>query len=259
MTSPPDWLVERVALDEVPATSRDRVEQADPAELADRVAALRADNAAELATYPAGPAVAQIEARVATSKRKRRNLVLGAMSVAAVAAVAIIVFRPEWTPQRADETEVTRVKGATRLLAFRLIGDQVEKLGADAIVHAGDLIQLRYNAGGQKYGLIASIDGAGAVTLHYPAAEDASPDATAIAPKPTALPNAYQLDDAPRFERFFFITCDDPIDVKRSLEALRERAQRGDAATAWLEMPEGMRQWSLRLRKPSSNPKAPTP
>ena len=33
MTSLPDWLVERAALDEVPATSRDRIDRADPQEM----------------------------------------------------------------------------------------------------------------------------------------------------------------------------------------------------------------------------------
>ncbi|MBC7974700.1 MAG: hypothetical protein H7138_06905, partial [Myxococcales bacterium] len=65
MTSLPDWLVERAALDEVPAQSRDRVSRGDPRELAERVAALHADNAAELAAHPVGPAMSQIEARIA--------------------------------------------------------------------------------------------------------------------------------------------------------------------------------------------------
>jgi hypothetical protein len=61
--------------------------------------------------------------------------------------------------------------------------------------------------------LIASIDGAGVVTLHYPANADAPALATALAQKPTSLPQAYVLDDAPQFERFFFITSEDPIEV----------------------------------------------
>lgn len=255
MTSLPDWLVERAALDEVAPASRDRARQADPAELAERIEALRADNAAELATHPARPAIAQIEARVASARRRsaqRRYWLLGAVTTAAAVAVAILVLRPAASTQSAiDAPEVTRVKGSTRLLAFRLVGDQVEKLDPDAVVHGGDLIQLRYNAGGQRYGLIASVDGAGAVTLHYPPTEDAS---TSLAPKTTALPHAYQLDDAPRFERFFFFTADAPIDVSQTLALVRNFAQRSDSATATPELPAGLRQWSLRLRKPDSTP-----
>jgi hypothetical protein len=260
VTPLPDWLVERAALDEVSPANQARLAAADPAELQAGVAALRADTATELAAYPAGPAVAQIAARVAAERRRRaqrRYWLLGAVTSAAAVAVAILVLRPTAQMQtREDDPEITRVKGATRLLAFRLAGDHVEKLEPDALANPGDIIQLRYNAGGQHYGIIASIDGAGSVTLHYPASEDASP---ALSPKTTALPNAYELDAAPRFERFFFITDNQPLDVKGTLAALRELAQRDDADTARLEMPDGMRQWSLRLRKPDSNLKAPTP
>jgi hypothetical protein len=271
VTSLPDWLVERAALDEVPPASRDRIERADPRELADRVAALRDDNAAELARHPAEPAVAQIEARVAElrertrrdSAQRRRRRRLGwlgaAMSVAAVLLIVRATERPAGelvvaTPAASPEAETTRVKGAARLIAFRQAGTQVEQLDADAMVHAGDVIQLRYSAGGRGYGVIASVDGAGAVTLHYPLREDAPPEATAMAPEPTALPHAYALDNAPRFERFFFITANDPLDVGQTLAALRALAHREDSATAQLELPAGLRQWSLRLRKADRTP-----
>ena len=252
MTNLPDWLVERVALDEVAAASRQRVERADASELAERVAALRADNAAELAAYPAAPAVAQIEARVAAARKQSRRRLIGLASAVGAAATVVLVLalsRTTTTTSTRVDDEVTRPKGSTRLLAFRLIDDRIEKLEQDALVRAGDLIQLRYNGGGQRYGVIASVDGAGVVTLHHPLREDAPPEETVLATKTTALPNAYALDDAPRFERFFFITADEPIDVARSLAAVR--ALGDDAGTAALELPAHVRQWSLRLRKPN--------
>ena len=280
MTSLPDWLVERAALDEVAPISRDRIAGADPRELADRIAAVHDDNAAELARHPARPVVAQIEARIAAAARRRaerRRRRQGLLGVATGAAAVLLVTRlvvdhpaTEDAGDRPHETvaaggtpdDVTRVKGAPRLLAFRQVGAQVEALKQDALVRAGDLIQLRYHGGGKGYGVIASVDGAGVVTLHHPASEDAPPEATALAPRPTALPHAYALDDAPRFERFFFITADSPIDLPQSLASLRALAQRPDSATASLELPAGLRQWSLRLRKPDHPPsdqRSPTP
>jgi len=259
MKSPPDWLVERAAVDEVAPHSRARVDEADPAELAERIAAIRADNAAELAANPAGPAVEQIEARVASEAKRlrarRRFTMIGIAGVASVAAVATIVLvagrvaTGESTPS--NDPEMTRPKGATRLLAFRQAGDHAEPLAEDDLVREGDLIQLRYHAGGKKFGVIASVDGAGEVTLHYPGAEDAPPEDTALSLKPTPLAHAYALDNAPRFERFFFITADQPIDLAPCLTALRAVAERGDAASASLELPSGLHQWSLRLRKPT--------
>lgn len=260
----PDWLVERAALDEVPPASRERIDGADPRELAERIAAVREESAAELATHPAGPAVAQIEERLAAearrrSERQRRRWLGIATSAAAVLAVTVLVVvraptdvaRPRETATTPDE--VTRTKGAPRLVAFRQVGDQVERLEQDALVRAGDLLQLRYNAGGQTYGVIASVDGAGVVTLHFPVSEDAPPEATAVSAKTATLPHAYALDDAPRFERFFFITANEPIDVQQSLAALRTLARRPDSADAAVELPAGLRQWSLRLRKPDNH------
>jgi len=253
MTPLPDWLVERAALDEVSPASRDRLAHADPRELADRIAALRDDSAGELARHPARPAVAQIEARIAAEARQRatarRYRRLGWLGLASGAAAILLVTQvttdrpdPEG-PIRMVEGDGVRVKGLPRMMAFRQAGGQAERIVQDTMVHAGDVIQLRYNAGGQRYGVIASVDGAGAVTLHYPLREDAPPEATAVAPETVALPSAYALDDAPGFERFFFVTADSPL-------ALRELARRDDSATVLLELPAGLRQASLRLRKP---------
>jgi hypothetical protein len=274
VTSLPDWLVERAALDEVPPASAGRIERADPRELADRVAALRDANAAELTRHPAGPAVAQIEARVAELRERaardarRRRRRLGWIGLAMSAAVVVLVVRtaapsapdPPAHAATSGEERVKGAAGAARLTAFRQAGDQAEQLVPDAVVRPGDVIQLRYNAAGRGYGVIASLDGAGVVTLHYPLRDDAPPDATAVAPRPTVLPHAYALDAAPRFERFFFITANDPLDVQQTLAALRALAHREDSATAPLELPAGQRQWSLRLRKAdrtSSNHESP--
>ena len=243
MTKLPDWLVERAALDEVPTASRERLAQAEPGELAARVAALREDNAGELAAYPAGPAVAQIEARLRKAPRRRRAWLAPLVVAAGLGVVAAIVLRP--TP--AEQPETTRIKGAARLLVFRQAGEQAERLDADDVVHAGDVIQLRYNAGGARFAMIASIDGAGGVTLHFPANADGSTD---VEPGTRTLPEAFALDDAPRFERFFFVTANEPLDVAGTLDALRVLARRGDAGDAVLELPPSIHQVSLRLRKP---------
>src|SRR5262249_16204658 len=121
------------------------------------------------------------------------------------------------------------------------------------------------NAGGHGYGVIASVDGAGAVTLHFPFSEDAPPQATAVARDTTTLPHAYALDDAPRFERFFFLIANHPPHLHQPPPPLPPAARRplaGRSASfiASLAQPAGLRQWSRRLRKadrPSTNPESP--
>jgi hypothetical protein len=274
VTPLPDWLVERAALDEVPPASRARVERADEREIAERVAELRDDNAAELARHPARPAVAQIEQRIAAERRRRadrRRRRMSLLGIACSAAAAVVVMRlvtlragvDESVPcvdRQGSDVRDVRIKGSPRLLAFRQAGQRVEPLGQDAVVRAGDLIQLRYNAAGHGFGVIASVDGAGVVTLHFPLSEQAPPQATAVSSDTATLPNAYALDDAPSFERFFFITANDPVDVQQALAALRSLARRDDSATGWLELPAELHQWSLRLRKPDrSSPNHESP
>jgi hypothetical protein len=267
MTSLPDWLVERAALDEVPAASRERIDRADARELAERIAALREDNARELAAHPAGPALAQIEARVVAARQKRARqrriaLVGFASTAATVVVVAWFATRPAtqehvFHPPVVDAGDGVRIKGDP-LLVYRQVGEDAERLSADAIVRAGDLIQLQYTPA-DTHGVIASVDGAGVVTLHYPNREDAAPEATILNDKPTRLAHAYELDDAPRFERFFFITAKRPIDVQQTLDALRSLARRSDSDTGPAELPAGLAQWSLRLKKasPSPSPRGP--
>lgn len=258
MTPLPDWLVERAALEEVAPTSRERIDRADPADLAARIAELQQQNADELAAYPAAQAIALINERVAVLRRRRRRVRLawlGMLGAATAGVIAVAMLRPpEPIPDKVAINDGVRAKGTARLSVYRQAGDHPEHLDEDAVVRAGDSIQLRYSASGALYGVIASVDGSGTVTLHYPVDEDAPALATALAPKPTSLPNAYVLDDAPRFERFFFITSADPIEVSQSLAALHALAARDDSATARLELPAGQHQWSLRLRKPDRQP-----
>ncbi len=258
MTKLPDWLVERVALDEVPPASRARVDGADD-ELVARVAALRDANAAELAKYPAAPALTQIEARVranaATRRRRRLATLVGVIGTACVVLVAVrVIDRDASNPAAPTVVDAgsERVKGPARVIAYRKAGDHPELLDEDSLVKPGDVLQLRYKPAKAKYGLIASIDGAGEVTLHFPATEKGS---TELSKTTTTLPESYALDDAPTFERFFIVTCDEPIDVVRTLNTLRSFAQRADSATAELALPDELDQWSLRLRKPEQAPK----
>lgn len=262
MTTLPDWLVERAARGEVPRASRNRLESADPAELTARIEELRERDAAELRAHPADPAVAQIERAVERERERRaarrRRMQAGIMA-AAGATFVLVLFMGRGDDERiasrspdrpagesAPPAETTRIKGDVRLMAFRKAGDRVERLGPGATVRAGDLVQLRYNGGGRRHGLIASIDGAGAVTLHFPSSDDGP---TNLGEKTTDLPHAYALDDAPRFERFFFITDDEPIDVGRTLASLRALAGRPGSERALLDLPPRYRQVSLLLHK----------
>ena len=110
------------------------------------------------------------------------------------------------------------------------------------------MLRLGYVAAGRRFGVILSIDGRGAVTLHFPSSPTG---ATALAgPGESLLPDAFELDDAPEFERFFLITADSPPAVDGVLAAARSLgASSHGAGVGLLELPPGLDQTSFLLRK----------
>ncbi|WP_338872114.1 ActD-like protein [Myxococcus stipitatus] len=269
MTSPqrtPDWLLERIALGELPpeelaaAHARLEKEPDGPA----RLAALKADSAATLERLPPERVTREVEARLRRASAERKaparspwfTSALGLVPVLAALALFVVVQPGEQAtledpvtgPVAGLGTEVTRSKGLSPKLEVhrqKSRGDEVLADGAAAA--AGDVVQLAYVAAGRAHGVILSVDGRGSVTLHTP---EQGAQAASLAPSGThRLPGAYELDDAPGFERFFFVTADEPFQVETVVEAARKLAASPDAHTASLSLPEGLTQVSFTLQK----------
>jgi len=93
--------------------------------------------------------------------------------------------------------------------------------------------------------VIVSIDGRGSVTVHLPVHGD---QAAALASGDTVLlDHAYQLDDAPRFERFHFVTAQAPFAVATVVDAARRAATTASASE--LPLAASFEQASFLLRK----------
>ena len=153
------------------------------------------------------------------------------------------------------EKEVTLVKGIpavdlsqTQLLVYRKIQDRVETLSDGEKARAGDLLQLAYVATEDLYGMILSIDGRGVVTLHLP---ESKGDSTQLElSRQSLLPSAIELDDAPEFERFFFLTSDSPIDVDGILQEAQDLAKNLEQVRQNnLDLPENFQQYSVLILK----------
>jgi hypothetical protein len=135
------------------------------------------------------------------------------------------------------------------LRVHRRVGTgEPEQLEDHARVRQGDVLQLSYTSGGHPHGVVVSVDGRGAVMLHHPAALS---DSTALTPGEAApLGHAYELDDAPAFERFLLVTSREPLDVAAVLEAARTLArQPSEARTRPLPLPETLVQTSFVVEK----------
>lgn len=148
--------------------------------------------------------------------------------------------------------ETVRVKGMDpKIHVYRKSGGSVEELRSGSRATDGDRLQLSYNAAGRAFGAIISIDGRGVVSLHYPAFESAAPILERDGE--VALDYSYTLDDAPGFERFFFVTSNTEFSLDVVLNAARRLASsRSGGKTGALSLPKGIEQVAVLLRKEAS-------
>jgi hypothetical protein len=228
----PEWLLERLAAgDLAPARAAALGERlAREAGGAARLARLRAENDETLAAHPPAEIAAAVRRKAAADAaardRRRRAMRVGglAMMLAGATATAALVLRPGVDP---DEGE--RVKGlAPALHVYRKAGTGIERLRDGAPARAGDELQIAYVAAGKRFGAVVSLDGAGKVTLHLPPGGDRA--APLRQGGEVSLPAAYQLDAAPRFERFLLVAGPDPFDIT-SLPAVIRGAASPPAGT----------------------------
>ncbi len=169
--------------------------------------------------------------------------------VAAAAALAVLVVPATREDERATDGDAVRLKGATpSLTVFRRGPAGAQPLANGDVVAARDMLQVAYAAAGRAHGVVLSIDGGGAVTLHSPHAPDGQ---TRLEPSGRhMLDTAYELDAAPGFERFFFVTADAPIDVSTVLQAAEALARTPERARSEsLPLPARHEQTTVLLRK----------
>jgi anti-sigma factor RsiW len=216
----PDWLLERLKAGELSATRAEALRARLRADGEDhRLAKLTESDAEILAALSAAEVVREVERRRAatTPRPMRRRRPLWALPAAAACAAGIALLVSVFH----DPGDDVRYKGDEHrpsLRIYRQTQAGPEQLRPNAEVRQGDNLQIRYLAAGKRFGVIASIDGRGTVTLHLP--ESPGQAAALGRDGERALPHAYQLDDSPRFERFVFITADAPFatdEVARSL------------------------------------------
>lgn len=240
----PDWMLERLLLDDLPAEERARALRELEAEEGglERLEALRRSNASILARYPVRTMGARIRGELEVSRRPQPLVRWAPVLLAAVALLVAVPSLLSGGPPH--DTAYVGVKGTPRLHAVLQTERGAARVDDGATVHAGDVVQLAYVAMGARHGVILSIDGSGVTTLHFP--KDHRSTQLAVEGT-TPLETAYRLDDAPAFERFLLVTSDTPLDVDAVLAAGRALAERTDAAQAPLEVPH--EQTSLLLEK----------
>jgi hypothetical protein len=265
-TSLPDLLLEQYALGELPAAEASRVDAAlasDP-DLRSRLEALRASDAAILEAFPPAEIASSIRRRMLTSselsggpRRGPRFHQALAFSAAAVVLIAVGFVASRslfWSP---SPDELTRPKGgAPGLLVYKKADSGPVQLADGDLVAQGDLLQIRYAASGARFGAIVSIDGRGSITWHLPPSGSSSmPSMPKGKTSPrleeggTVLGSAYELDDAPSYERFFIVSSDAEFELAKVTASLRVLYLSGKADSAQLNLPSNLAWRSFILRK----------
>lgn len=250
----PDVLVELLLLGELDEQEAAAVKAQLEAEGDPRLAEFQASDAEVFAAYPPERVVAELREAEADKPNRADNVVRlswpSALVVAASVLAAVGLLWIVWpsadtasAPERVAKQQPSgdpgiRDKGTMRLLVHRE-GEETP-LPSGANVREGDLLQLSY-AGAGQHGVIVSVDGAGVATLHFPDTADGS---TLLEAGLVRLDHAYELDDAPAFERFFLVSADTPLDPAEILDRVRTVGR-----TEALELPTEWAQVSVLLTK----------
>lgn len=242
----PEWLLERYLIGELPDNKLKEIENylnKDP-ELKAKLEMLKKADKDILSKYPPKSITSKIisrykkEIRVKKITIRAKPILFKHILYPASAFALVVVLFFFILPIRKgninpliinDSPDITRSKGIPdvnagkpHLIVHRKTNNTIEQLKTGERAKEGDLLQLAYVAAEESYGVIISIDGSGTVTLHFP---DNKSKSTALKQKKKILlPNAYELDNAPEFERFFFITSSSNINVKEILESAKALA-----------------------------------
>jgi hypothetical protein len=169
-------------------------------------------------------------------------------TLAAAAVVLAVGAGVLWSP--APDDGIRLKGGGAELVVFRKTSDGSERLEPGATAGRGDLIRVGYRAAGRSYGAIVSTDGAGHVTVHLPRSGQSA--AALEAGGTVLLDFSYELDDAPRWERFYLVTADEPFEVEPVRRAALEVAGAGsERAPPPLPLGDGLEQSVFSLTKES--------
>lgn len=250
----PDYLLERYVLRELPAAELAALERALAADsqLAARLRALEQDSAEQQRRYPAAWMVGQIEAKRAQRAPQKhrvrsRGVLRGLWAIPAVALALAIVALPVWEQPVEPDTRIKGTKGPV-LQVFLDAEGGVERLPDSSLVQPGDVVQLVYRSGGYAYGAIFSLDGRGALTRHLPA--EGTQAIALVQGVADTLDFAYELDDAPRWERFYMVAAAHPFALGLIERTLRQRSERVDIPT--LDLPAAYSISTFVLQKPDA-------
>lgn len=185
---------------------------------------------------------AQNHEKSQNSKKKyifaNSKVVFPAMAAAVLAAIILpTMLISQNNHKNIDKNENFRVKGAsnfqnsanslenqkTEICLYRKNDDGVQLLEDGDFAKNGDVIQITYKPGNNKYGVIFSVDGNGNITRHFP---EKSWESEKLSHEKSEIPLnfSYELDNAPDFECFVMVSSKNQF----NLEDIERRIKKSD-------------------------------
>lgn len=226
----PDWILEDFYQGSAPTALTHNTLQ-DP-EIQSRVATLMQSDQDFLKKYPPDKWISSLMQRYQEMNSRKseraswwrsplfRWAACVVSSLLIICTVTLVVFNPiKHTPGMRAKGNEFQPAFKPILNIYRMRDGRIMKIENGSYAKSGDLLQITYTAPEGTHGVILSLDGQGTVTLHYPSRPE---DSTLLqGDGEIFLSNSFQLDDAPHFEKFFFITSKTGINIKDIMNKVR--------------------------------------
>jgi hypothetical protein len=160
--------------------------------------------------------ISQILPRTRPRKARPSWFVFAVPAFAAAIAIVAVVSRHREAPAPAPDLAI---KGDATWQVFANRDGQTFIVHDGAQLEPGDRIRFAVIPDGARYLLVASIDGAGTVSIYFP--YGGSESAPLPAGDRSLLPGSIVLDAAPGPERMFAIFSDEPVAAEQVTDQLR--------------------------------------
>lgn len=173
------------------------------------------DDATVFAEDPPERFLREVEARRREAAFRARRRGWGVVIPVLAAALALLVLVP-WPGGIPDDDIVLKGEDTPVLHVFRATAGEAERLRDGDVVRPGDVLQFAFQARTYPHGVLFSVDGAGATTLHHTFSGEAPPAGEVV------VDRAFRLDDAPAFEAIHLVVARSPL---RARALMREAAE----------------------------------
>ena len=236
-----DFDIEQFILGELESEKRDFIlnELNSSAELRSKIAKIKLANEKFLEENPAHLMATQIENE---SLRKELDKPLYSSKWFAIPTVTLVLLMTfiipgEYFSQEGNVVGVwssssyeERIKGEEfSMQIHRKTSNSVSLLSDSMKVSEGDLLQISIKYMASTFASVLSVDGRGVVTTHFP---NEGSQGELKNQGLYILPFSYELDDAPKFEKFYLITSDTPV----NLDSLSDSVKKGNIVGAEQEV-----------------------